>query len=309
MNVKRKDEHQRALQHAFDAEWPGPLGEPVLLENKHLCLRIYPQDGARIVSLRAFGFEVLRQWTPARRAFQYGCFPMMPWVGRLGNATLCVGDDTYPMPANKPPHALHGMACYSDWAVTDQSDRSVTLHTVLEAPWPWPGSVFQTITLEDDAVHLRIEITTPQAAFPASAGWHPWFLKHLEGHEAGPAMTLSFKADWQEEPGSNELPTGRRIPPQSGPWDDCFGFHRGIMATLCWAGQLTLEMTSAASSLVVFDKQPDATCVNPLTQPPNAINHAPQYVRADSPLVIESRWSFTPQHQEPVSVRSHHLLP
>lgn len=296
MNTKRKDDHQLALQRAFDADWPGPLGEPVMLENEHLSLCICPQDGARIISLRAFGFEVLRQWTCERRAFQYGCFPMVPWVGRLGDATLSVGNEKYRFPANKPPHALHGMACYSSWHVVDQTSLSVTLRSALESPWPWAGEVLQTIALEGNAVSLRIEITTQNAVFPASAGWHPWFLKQLDGAEEGHALRLSFEADWQEEPDSNELPTGRRIAPQSGPWDDCFGFNNSVQATLRWPGQLTMEMVSSAQSLVVFDKQPDATCVNPLTQPPNAINHTPQTVRPDAPLIIDTRWSFKP-HQ------------
>ncbi|MBA1681993.1 hypothetical protein G9H42_31460, partial [Escherichia coli] len=78
----------------------------------NIHLQIYPHDGARITSLKAFGSEVLRQWQPQRRAFQYGCFPMVPWAGRLGNATLNAGGQCYSLPANKPPHALHGMACY-----------------------------------------------------------------------------------------------------------------------------------------------------------------------------------------------------
>ncbi len=56
-----------------------------------------------------------------------------------------------------------------------------------------------------------------------------------------------------------------------------------------------MTMTSSANSLVVFDKQPDATCINPLTQAPNAINLTPEFVTPDKPLVIETRWQFTPE--------------
>ncbi len=38
------------------------------------------------------------------------------------------------------------------------------------------------------------------------------------------SLQVLFDADWQEEAGSDELPTGNRISPQVGPWDDCFGF-------------------------------------------------------------------------------------
>lgn len=51
--------------------------------------------------------------------------------------------------------------------------------------------------------------------------------------------------------------------------------------------KLAMTMISSANSLVVFDKQPDATCINPLTQAPNAINLTPELVTPDRPLVIE----------------------
>lgn len=78
-------------------------------------------------------------------------------------------------------------------------------------------------------------------------------------------------------------------------WDDCFGFYDGVKVKLLWPGKLAMTMISSANSLVVFDKQPDATCINPLTQAPNAINLTPEFVTPDKPLVIETRWQFTPE--------------
>lgn len=292
MNNELNTEHYQALQRAFDTSWPGPIGQPVLLEKGHLRLQIFPQDGARITSLQAFGFEVLRQWEPQRRAFQYGCFPMVPWVGRLGDAMLTVGEKQYVLPANKPPHALHGMACYSAWEIVEQKDDALRLRMLLGTPWPWQGEVLQTLTLEDDALILRLEIHTLSETFPASAGWHPWFVKQLDKQNEQEQLQVLFDADWQEEAGSNELPTGNKIPPQSGPWDDCFGFNADLNVRLQWLGKLSMTMTSDAQSLVVFDKQPDATCVNPLTQAPNEINRAPKFVSPGAPLVIETIWRF-----------------
>ena len=293
MNNELNTKHYQALRRAFDTAWPGPIGQPILLEKGHLRLQVFPRDGARITSLQAFGFEVLRQWEPQRKAFQYGCFPMVPWAGRLGDATLTVGEKQYVLPANKPPHALHGMACYSSWEIVEHKADTLKLRMPLGAPWPWQGEVLQTLTLEDDALILRLEIHTMSETFPASAGWHPWFAKQLGQQNEEDELLVCFKADWQEEAGNNELPTGNKIPPQSGPWDDCFGFNDGLNVRLQWPGKLSMTMTSSAQSLVVFDKQPDATCVNPLTQAPNAINRTPQFVSAGLPLVIESRWQFT----------------
>lgn len=292
MKNKWNNAHQHALQRAFDTPWPGPVGDVITLKKGNIRLQVYPYDGARMTSLQAFGYEVLRQWEPQRRAFQYGCFPMVPWVGRLGKATLNVGEQSYTLPANKPPHALHGMACYSCWKVMEQTADTLKLAMPLGSPWPWQGEVLQTLALEEDALILRLEIRTAAETFPASAGWHPWFAKRLTPHCEEEELQVLFQPDWQEEPGDDELPTGNRIPPREGPWDDCFGFTSGLNVRLKWPGKLSILMTSAAQSLVVFDKQPDATCVNPLTQAPDAINRTPQLVRVDSPMVIESRWQF-----------------
>ncbi|ADO47513.1 aldose epimerase [[Enterobacter] lignolyticus] len=295
MSDKGNDKHQRALMQAFDTPWPGPTGIPVMLENEQIKLCVVPQDGARITSLQAFGAEVLRQWHSERRAFQYGCFPMVPWVGRLGYSTLRVGDETYILPANKPPHALHGMACYSSWDIVSQTSETLILRCHPGAPWPWKCEILQTIALAENTVALRLEIHAIGDSFPASAGWHPWFNKKLgQGNE----LRVSFSPDWQEEAGNDELPSGNRVSPQPGPWDDCFGFEQGIHATLSWPGRLRMEMTSGSQSLVIFDKQPDATCVNPMTQAPNAINKTPQFVHPEKPLVIESFWTFIAENAE-----------
>ena len=136
----------------------------------NIHLQIYPHDGARITSLKAFGSEVLRQWQPQRRAFQYGCFPMVPWAGRLGNATLNAGGQCYSLPANKPPHALHGMACYSTWEIIDKTADSLTLRMPLTSPWPWQGEVIQTFCWRTmrwfcnwKSIHMPIHSRPPQA--------------------------------------------------------------------------------------------------------------------------------------------------
>ncbi|WP_218122708.1 hypothetical protein [Propionivibrio dicarboxylicus] len=72
-----------AVRQAFDAPWPGRRGPRIDLRCGELAATIYPEDGCRITSLTAYGFELLRQWNPNRRAFQYGCFPIVPWVGRM----------------------------------------------------------------------------------------------------------------------------------------------------------------------------------------------------------------------------------
>ncbi|MFV0548408.1 MAG: aldose 1-epimerase [Limnobaculum xujianqingii] len=291
-----------AVRQAFDAPWAGPRGPKVVLSKGAIKAVIYPEDGCRLTSLNAFGYELLRQWNPQRRAFQYGCFPMIPWVGRMGNAQLEFEGQRYSLPMNKTPHALHGMACFAPWKIIETSADSATFSFKLEHPWPWRGEVIQHFELQEDALLVSLIVKTENESFPAAAGWHPWFAKWTgdteyvkqaqPGHEDD-ELQVSFNADWQEEPGDNELPTGKRIEPQPGPWDDCFGFNNGMSATLLWPGKLQLNMSSAAPSMVVFNKQPDAACVEPLSGPPNSVNTAPTIVTMDKPLVIETRWDMS----------------
>lgn len=291
-----------AVRQAFDAPWPGPRGEKVMLSNGRLTATIYPADGCRMTSLTAFGYELLRQWNPDRKAFQYGSFPMVPWVGRMGGATLEFAGKRYSLPMNKPPHALHGMACFAAWQTDRVTETCAEFSLSLAEPWPWAGTVTQRFELNNDTLIVTLTVACANEIFPAAAGWHPWFAKWTGstdevaktpvGREQD-ELQLVFNADWQEEPGDNELPTGKRIAPQPGPWDDCFGFNDSMAASLIWPEKVRLDMTSPAQSMVVFNKQPDAACVEPLSGPPNCINTGPTMVTPEEPLVISTQWRIS----------------
>ncbi|WP_200581266.1 hypothetical protein [Kosakonia sp. S42] len=62
-------------------------------------------------------------------------------------------------------------------------------------------------------------------------------------------MNWTFSS-WRTD--KNELSTGERITPQPSPWDDCFGFTQGVNTKPVWFGQLTVDMTFAAHSLVIL---------------------------------------------------------
>ncbi|WP_208638787.1 aldose 1-epimerase [Vibrio rhodolitus] len=286
-------EHFIALQKDFATEWPGPTGPEVVLSNDSLQLVIYPHDGCRIRSLKAFDIEVLREWDDNKRAFQYGCFPMVPWVGRVENGEFSHQGLSYNLPQNKAPHAMHGIACMHHWHVLHASKTKALFQLTLDKPWPFKGAVLQEIQLIDHQVLMKLSIIAQEESFPASAGWHPWFKKQL-GDNSVQQLLVNFNADWLEEPGNNEVPTGNRIEPKLGPWDDTFGFNSGVSVSLHWGDTLQLDIESSGDYLTVFDKQPDATCVNTMTDRPNGIN-SPRVtiVTPEQPLEIETLLSFS----------------
>ncbi|MGW0553690.1 aldose epimerase family protein [Streptomyces sp. NPDC002926] len=246
-------------------------------------LTVHPQNGCRVASLRIGGTEVLRQGE------RYGSFPMVPWCGRVGNGRFSNGDVRHQLPLNSPPHAIHGTGRDTAWH-TARADKSTAAFTYdLADPWPYTGRVTQAFELAGDSLTLTMGVETYGTSFPAQAGWHPWFLRNLG---TGEDARIDFTPGWQEERGSDHLPTGRRIAPLPGPWDDCFGMPDGVSVTLTWPEQLELTVTSRAEWVVVYDEQDEAICVEPQSGPPNGLNTHPQLVTPIEPLEIATTWTW-----------------
>ncbi|MFI6644313.1 aldose 1-epimerase [Streptomyces sp. NPDC050504] len=247
-------------------------------------LTVDPVNGCRVSGLRVGGTELLRQGE------KYGSFPMVPWCGRTGEGRFTNGGVPQQLPVNSPPHAIHGTGRETAWRTVGAGEREAAFTYELAAPWPYEGLVTQTFELTEDSVTMAMGVETYNESFPAQAGWHPWFLRDLG--DGGEPVRLDFTAAWQEERGADHLPTGRRIAPLPGPWDDCFGMPDGVDVTLTWPGRLELKVTSRAEWVVVYDEQAEAVCVEPQSGPPNGLNTAPRLVTPIEPLEIASTWSW-----------------
>ncbi|MFJ9849458.1 aldose 1-epimerase [Streptomyces sp. NPDC101150] len=250
---------------------------------------VHPDNGCRLGSLRVGGLELLRQGD------HYGSFPMVPWCGRIDHGRFRNGGELHQMPVNAAPHAIHGTGRNLRWRTARSSATAAAFTYDLAdpaAPWPYPGTVTQLVELAEDgsSLTLTMGIETIGDSFPAQAGWHPWFLRNLG--DGGADVTVDFEAEWQEERGADHLPTGRRIPPKPGPWDDCFGMPQGVDVTLTWPGRLRLTVTSRAEWVVIYDEQEAAVCVEPQSGPPNGLNTLPRLVTPIDPLEISTTWSW-----------------
>ncbi|MFJ4500560.1 aldose 1-epimerase [Streptomyces sp. NPDC088864] len=246
-------------------------------------LTVNPVNGCRISSLRIGGTELLRQGE------RYGCFPMVPWCGRTANGRFRDGGVLHQLPLTAPPHAIHGTGRDTAWHTALASGTQASFYYDLADPWPYPGRVTQTFELTEDSLTLAFGIETYGDSFPAQAGWHPWFRRRLD---TGEEVRIDFDAAWQEERGEDHLPTGRRIPPRPGPWDDCFGMPDGVDVTLTWPQRLELTVKSRSEWVVIYDEQDEAVCVEPQSGPPNGLNTDPRYVTPIEPLEIATTWSW-----------------
>ncbi|MFE9255627.1 aldose 1-epimerase [Streptomyces sp. NPDC006879] len=254
-------------------------------------LAIDHEHGCRISSLRIDGIELLRQGP------RYGAFPMVPWCGRIEHGQFRNGGERYQMPLNSPPHAIHGTGRDSAWRPAHVQKAEAAFTNDLTEPWPYEGRVTQLFVLGENSLKLTMGVETYADSFPAQAGWHPWFVRRLgvadaEDEAVGGEVQIAFDPAWQEERGADHLPTGRRIEPLPGPWDDCFGMPEGVDVTLTWPGRMELRITSRSEWVVVYDEQAEAVCVEPQSGPPNGLNTLPRLVTPIDPLEISTTWSW-----------------
>ncbi|MER5257574.1 aldose 1-epimerase [Streptomyces sp. NPDC002855] len=257
--------------------------EDVTLTAGDAEVTVQPGNGCRVGSLRIGGVELLRQGE------RYGCFPMAPWAGRIREGKFRNGGTLHQMPLNSPPHAIHGFARDAPWRTARAGKTEAAFTYDLTDPWPYEGRVTQLVELTEDSLTLTLGIETYGDSFPAQAGWHPWFNRNLEQQD----VRIGFDPSWQEERGDDHLPTGHRVAPTPGPWDDCFGMPDGVDVTLTWPERIELNVKSREQWVVVYDEQEAAVCVEPQTGPPDGLNTLPRLVTPIDPLETSTTWTWT----------------
>ena len=176
------------------------------------------------------------------------------------------------------------------WLIEQDDSGYLRLRAELRAPWPFPGWAVQEFALHATHLDLRLEVHSAGPPFPATAGWHPWFRRHLS---VGGDLEVDLRARRWYPRDDGGLPTGELEPvPPPRPWDDCFT-DIAWPATLTWPGAIEMTMTSTCTHAVLYDEEPHAICVEPQSGPPDALNlDRAHIVRRDAPLVIETSLSW-----------------
>ncbi|NRQ50846.1 aldose 1-epimerase [Aeromicrobium stalagmiti] len=237
-----------------------------VLHNDRVRAEIDPTRGARLVSLVIDGFEVLAhaEDPSVDPDIADGCFPMVPWAGRVRDGLLRDGSGVHQLPQTDGPNALHGLGHVAAWQAVAEGDYRLGIG----APWPTSGTAALTYRLLDDGVSIELGWDDGTDG-PCSIGLHPWFARRLS---AGEEAQLSLGATAMVERGPDGLPTGRLVDPTPGPWDDCFRVEGSPVLT--WPGALELTLSAATPWWVVYDQPAGTICVEPQTAPPDAFDHA-----------------------------------
>lgn len=244
-------------------------------------------DGGRLSSWVVQGHELLGARGTASE--EHGLYPMAPWPGRLRDNCVTFDGRHHRLPATYQGWAMHGVVHRQAWEVVDASDRSVTLRTSLEPPWPWAGQVTLRWALGAGTLRSELTVASEGEEFPAEVGWHPWFRRRLD--RGGP-LEWRMAATALLERGADHLPTGVRRDPADvpGPYDDAFAVPDGT-ATLTWPDALTLRCVANVGWMVVYDELDELVCIEPQTAPPGGIGMSPP-VRPGRPLRAEASWSW-----------------
>jgi aldose 1-epimerase len=270
----------------------------LVLEAGDARLVVRLHDGGRLGSVTVGGRELLVGGDP-RDPMSWGSYPMAPWAGRVNLGRFTFDGRTHQLPITMTPHAIHGVVYDRPWSVVGDD----TIAIDLDHRWPFRGRVVQRFALDEDGLEVTMTVTADEP-MPAVIGWHPWFRRVLA--DGAEPVGLAFSAATMLVRGADGIPTGERVPPTAGPWDDAFT-DLAADPVLEWPGQLRLSIASTCRWWVVYSMPEHAICVEPQSGPPDGIGpspdglgHAPEGVGSapdvvvpGRPLTHSMRWTWT----------------
>ena len=270
----------------------GPAGGTaglLVLESGDARVVVDPAAGGRVASFVVGGSELLAR--AGDGPLSWGCYPMVPYPGRIRDGTFEFHGRRVELPRTLPPHAIHGTVLDRPWTVLDER----TLAIDLGPAWPFAGRVTQRFELAERELRASLTLDADEP-MPGAVGWHPWFPRRLAGSALRPAppsapAVLGFDAARMFVRDASGIPTGELTAPTAGPWDDCFTGLRSA-PTLIWPGVLGLELTSSCDYWVVYDEPADTICVEPQSSPPDFVHIDPFVVTPGRPLAATMTWRW-----------------
>ena len=180
--------------HFLQPSEPGPL---TTLEHGPYALTVAPTFGARMVSFRHAGRDVLRATPEAVLAeptvYGFAGFPLMPYSGPLFGPGLTFAGVSYPLArtVREEPTATHGEAWIVPLRTLDRSNAALELemdHEPTPGTFPFRFRGHVRYSLSDHGLSILLRVTSrDHRPMPAGLGIHPYFPKH-------PGTRLRFEA-------------------------------------------------------------------------------------------------------------------
>jgi aldose 1-epimerase len=167
---------------------PTETGPLVTLEYGSYTLTVAPGFGARMVSFRHAGRDILRPTPDAVLAqplvYGFAGFPLMPYSGPLFGPGFSFAGITHTLARNvrEEPTATHGESWIRPFEIRDRSKSALALEMTHE---PTPGTIpfrFRgevRYSLSDSGLAVLLRVTSrDHRPMPAGLGIHPYFPKH-----------------------------------------------------------------------------------------------------------------------------------
>lgn len=156
----------------------------VTIANSDLTLTLDPQRGASITAFRfQNGDEIMRTCTDnTHEPRTTACFPLLPTVGRICNASFEWFEKSYRLSPNMlpEPHYIHGEGWLSTaWQIVEQQSEKVTVALQYQTGnWPFAFTAHLTYTLQNNLLRGEITIKNNEPLIvPIGIGFHPYFPK------------------------------------------------------------------------------------------------------------------------------------
>lgn len=240
--------------------------------NGTMTALVYPEFGGRIGSFIVGNQEIFITGGASDDPLSWGCYPMVPYAGRVRDAILEFAGEQFPLRKNLPPHSIHGTVFDRPWNVIENSPSAVALEIDLGIEWPFAGTVEHHVHITDTGIEMRLTVNAIQA-MPIQVGWHPWFRKPL-------ATSLRFDAMLQRD--TTGIATPHKVPQPATPVDDCFVNPEEPLTIKI--ENLQLKLSSDCSHWVLYDMPTHATCIEPQSGAPNSVNDEPVVLSPHSTL-------------------------
>ena len=233
------------------------------IDGDQISIAIDLDQGARLASLQWRDMEFV---LPFRgQDYSWGWFAMAPFAGRIRDGIIKdKGGKKHQLPNNfDPPHALIGYGATSSWEDIGGGAQ------YLELPPPFDGaSVTQRYEILDNAIRWSLDYKDGDCDLPVTLGFHPWFARDIG---KGDNAEIIFNAKKMFKRGEDNLPTGELITPTPPPFDDTFIEIIGT-PEIVWPGAARMSMAFDSPYFMLYSKDDEGICFEPVTAPPDAQN-------------------------------------
>ncbi|HVP31165.1 MAG TPA: aldose 1-epimerase [Myxococcota bacterium] len=244
------------------------------IASETLRLRLAPALGGSVLAFELHrGGVWLPLWRPTppapERANQCASYVLAPYSNRIRDGRFSFEGRSYQL-RHVERDALHGDAHHRPWQIVETGATRVRLRLETRSfpdfDFPFPFSVEASYALEGVTLGARLVLTNQGASrMPAGLGFHPYFLRALDGGASEVELETKLGGIYPGEPPVPMLPTGppRPLPPEldfsrSRPLeavlDDCFSGWDG-RARIAWPRSgvgATLEASARCRHLVIY---------------------------------------------------------